>query len=118
MPDTLSDYFFFMKSLKKGFTLIELLVVITIIGILAVGGIGIFSTQLQKARDGTRMSDIKNYQTATEQYMSDNSSYPDPTDYTGSVKKYLSVLMQDPKEGQKNCLSGSTTQDCHYSYGA
>jgi len=52
---------------KAGFTLIELLVVITIIGILATGGIAVYTGQIQKARDVTRISDVKNAQSAIEQ---------------------------------------------------
>lgn len=56
---------------KKGFTLIELLVVITIIGILATGAVTTFTSQIQKARDSTRISDIKALQTAVEQVYQD-----------------------------------------------
>jgi prepilin-type N-terminal cleavage/methylation domain-containing protein len=50
-----------MKKLqnKRGFTLIELLVVITIIGILATGATATYTSQIQKARDTSRVNDIK-----------------------------------------------------------
>jgi prepilin-type N-terminal cleavage/methylation domain-containing protein len=44
---------------KKAFTLIELLVVITIIGILATGATAVYTSQIQKARDTTRINDIE-----------------------------------------------------------
>jgi general secretion pathway protein G len=44
---------------KKGFTLVELLVVITIIGILAVGGLSLFASAQQKARDSVRQTDMR-----------------------------------------------------------
>jgi prepilin-type N-terminal cleavage/methylation domain-containing protein len=70
-----------MKKLnKKGFTLIELLVVITIIGILATGAVSVFTTQLQGARDSTRIGDMKTMETALHQLFSDNSEYPEFTD--------------------------------------
>jgi general secretion pathway protein G len=65
-----------MNSLKKGFTLIELLVVITIIGILATGAVTTFTSQIQKARDTTRISDVKALQSGIEQFYQDTSAYP------------------------------------------
>jgi general secretion pathway protein G len=66
-----------MKLLqKKGFTLIELLVVITIIGILATGGVAIYTSQIQKARDTTRIGDIKVIQSGVEQNYQDAGEYP------------------------------------------
>jgi prepilin-type N-terminal cleavage/methylation domain-containing protein len=47
-----------LQSIKKGFTLIELLVVITIIGILATGATTVFTAQIQKARDTTRITSL------------------------------------------------------------
>jgi len=48
-----------MRKLNKlAFTLIELLVVITIIGILATGATTVYTSQIQKARDATRLTDI------------------------------------------------------------
>jgi prepilin-type N-terminal cleavage/methylation domain-containing protein len=43
---------------KKAFTLIELLVVITIIGILATGAVATYTSQIQKSRDSTRLTDL------------------------------------------------------------
>ena len=70
---------------KLGFTLIELLVVITIIGILATGATTVYTSQIQKARDSNRITDIKALQWAFEQAYSDASLYPyakkwNPTD--------------------------------------
>jgi prepilin-type N-terminal cleavage/methylation domain-containing protein len=61
---------------KKGFTLIELLVVITIIGILATGAVSVFTSQIQKARDTTRINDTKALQGGIEQFYQDTSVYP------------------------------------------
>ncbi len=61
---------------KLGFTLIELLVVITIIGILATGATTIYTSQIQKARDSNRITDIKALEWAMEQAYSDASIYP------------------------------------------
>ena len=108
-----------LQSIKKGFTLIELLVVITIIGILATGATTVFTAQIQKARDTTRINDLKQIQSSVEQVYQDSSVYP-ASDSFGSgtsnvtgVTAYLDKIPSDPKNGQ-NC-NGSTT--CAYIYG-
>jgi len=63
---------------KQGFTLIELLITISIMGVLAtVVTVGFPSAQ-KLARDNTRKSDLKQYQTALENYASRSSGmlYP------------------------------------------
>ncbi|MDA1079414.1 MAG: type II secretion system protein [bacterium] len=65
-----------MKKFVAGFTLIELLVVISIIGILSAIGMTAFTNAQKKARDATRIGDMKAYQKAYEQYYSTtNSAY-------------------------------------------
>ena len=64
------------KMLQKGFTLIELLVVITIIGILATGAVTVYTSQMVKARDSTRLSDTSALQGAIEQAYLSNYEYP------------------------------------------
>ena len=66
------------KKKQTGFTLIELLVVIGIIGILASLLFANFVGIRQRARDGTRISDIQQMQVAFEFYKADNNGqYPD-----------------------------------------
>jgi prepilin-type N-terminal cleavage/methylation domain-containing protein len=108
---------FTLKNNTRGFTLIELLVVITIIGILATGGTAVFTTQIQKARDSTRQSDMAQYATATEQYLSDNTTYPAVAGYTWSVAKYMSKLTKDPRNGDATCKTNvGTLISCGYYY--
>jgi prepilin-type N-terminal cleavage/methylation domain-containing protein len=61
---------------KRGFTLIELLVVIAIIGILSSVVLASLGTARQKARDATRISDMKNIQLALELYYDSLQAYP------------------------------------------
>lgn len=56
------------KMLKKGFTLIEMLVVISLIGILAALALVSFGASQKQARDTTRKSDLRQYQTSLEMY--------------------------------------------------
>ena len=64
----------------KGFTLIELLVVIAIIGILSSVVLASLGTARMKARDATRISDIKNLQLALELFFDGSQGYPANTD--------------------------------------
>lgn len=106
---------------KKGFTLIELLVVITIIGILATGATATYTSQIQKARDTTRINDIKALQWAVEQVYQDTGEYPHPDQFnTGAsinVSTYLPKLPRDPKNGQTcNQWTKPSPVACVYSY--
>ena len=65
-----------MLSKQKGFTLIELLVVIAIISLLATLAVTSLSNTRIKARDTSRVVDIKEIVKALELYYSDNNSYP------------------------------------------
>jgi len=62
-----------IKNTSKGFTLVELLVVIAIIGILAAIALASFTGAQKQARDTTRKSDLKQYQTGLETYAGKNS---------------------------------------------
>lgn len=112
------------KAISKGFTLIELLVVITIIGILATGATTIYTSQIQKARDTTRISDVKALQSAVEQVYQDGSEYPHSDLFlTGStgvgVSTYMPKLPRDPKNGQAcndGGLGAAGATVCLYTY--
>ena len=95
-----------LQNTKKGFTLIELLVVITIIGILATGATTVFTSQIQKARDATRITSLNAIRGVVEQVYQDNYAYPKANEFLSdsviSVKTYLQSIPKDPKNGQ-NC---------------
>lgn len=66
-----------MLKTKKGFTLIELLIVIVIIGILAVIVVGLVATNSRnRANDARKKADMREIQTALEQFRVDNPNYP------------------------------------------
>lgn len=108
-----------LHSVQKGaFTLIELLVVITIIGILATGATTVYTSQIQKARDTTRVNDIKALQAGVEQSYQDKGTYPNAgmaiwtsQQWFDDVTKYTPKLPKDPKTGQK-----STNSNFDYTY--
>lgn len=105
-----------MNLNKKWFSLIELLVVITIMWILAVGGISTYTSYLQRARDNTRLTDINELNSWVNLYYQDRWQYPNTWDnWTStsvtSVNSYVENLRQDPNHWI-NC-DGST---CVYAY--
>ncbi len=74
-----------------GFTLIELLIVIAIIAILsATVMLTSVQTNLKRARDGKRATDLEAVRSALEIYRSENGGYPNAT---GSVASTLGVLL-------------------------
>lgn len=98
------------KNNTRGFTLIELLVVITIIGILATGAVSVFTSQIQKARDTTRINDVKALQGGVEQMYQTDQKYPDITNFTGIVT-FVPKIPADPKTGE-----ATATTSFDYSY--
>lgn len=64
---------------KNGFTLIELLVVIAIIAVLSSIVISSLSTARSKARDSSRVAQIRQIQTQLDMYFDANGVYPNPS---------------------------------------
>jgi len=105
-----------MNKATKGFTLIELLVVITIIGILATWAVAIFTSQIQKSRDSTRINDVKALQAAVEQAYQDSTEYPFTwATLSWSLKKYMQKVPSDPKSKQ-TCWAWTQQTTCDYLY--
>jgi general secretion pathway protein G len=98
-----------IKKIKQGFTLVELLVVITIIGILATSWVAVFTTQLQWARDSTRINDMKLFETALHQYFAANDAYPDKNAFSWAVEPYMSKILKDPKKWSTICWGENGT---------
>lgn len=69
---------------NKGFTIVELLIVVVIIGILAALVINAYNGIQSRARDATRVTDMRNIRSALGAYNADNGIYP-PTNFQGLV---------------------------------
>ena len=93
----------------RAFTLIEMLVVISLIGILAALALVSFGGAQKQARDTTRKSDLKQYQTSVEGYASKNGGlypvYANAITLTGSIvfcgstQLNIGTCIADPKTG-------------------
>lgn len=61
---------------KKGFTLVELLVVAAIIGLVVLFAAVAVNAARSKQRDATRLSSVRQIQSALEDYFNEYNSYP------------------------------------------
>lgn len=106
------------NKLSKGFTLIELLVVLGIIAVLVSLIAFNFNQARMRARDVTRKSDLKQLQSALEEYKNDNSQvYPNASTYTDLMTAlsgggYIPSNIGDPKEA----LYAGSWQQYTYTY--
>jgi prepilin-type N-terminal cleavage/methylation domain-containing protein len=116
-----------MISFTRGFTLVELMVVISVIGILSVIVYANVGSASPKARDVERQADLRNLQTAIEQFKQKNGRYPTagcalvngwsiessacPEYVTGLIPDFLSNLPHDKKRTTNRGFAYSTNAD-------
>ena len=98
----------------KGFTLTELLVAIAIIGILSAMVLTSMSSVRERAKDGRRISDLKQIQLALELYYDVNTSYPTNI-YSGEPLPLADFLKisKDPDGTEYKYAYLSSGQDYH-----
>jgi len=60
------------KKIKNGFTLVELMVVVAIIGILALMGLRVYSTQQDKSRDAIVKANVSTVHTHVQSELVEN----------------------------------------------
>ncbi|MBI2028738.1 MAG: type II secretion system protein GspG [Candidatus Levybacteria bacterium] len=114
--------------LERGFTLIELLIVIGIVGALVSAVMIVLNplTQIQKANDARRKSDLEQIQRALEVFYNDIGRYPSATnskitDLSGSEvdwgdpwTPYMSKLPEDPSSPTNTYVYDSSSGEQSY----
>lgn len=101
------------KNKVNGFTLIELLIVMIVLAGLATLFITNFPAAQRRARDARRISDIKQYQTALENYANVNGgTYPAASGNMTSLCATLNVSScpDDPKASPNYQVASSTSE--------
>lgn len=90
---------------NAGFTLVELLIVVSIITVLSIAGVTIYSSVLNNGRDQVRQRDLSAIRQALELYRGDQKYYPTSLPF-GSILQspngavYLQTVPQDALTGQ------------------
>lgn len=122
------------KKLTKGFTLIEVLVTIVLIGLLAGAAIAVINpvTQIQKANDSRRKSDLAQIQRGLEMYFQDYGRYPensashliiDPlkpppgeVDWGTEWPPYMGITPRDPNSTSRYVYLNANSGQSYYLY--
>ena len=73
------------KNNKKGFTLAELLIVVAIIAVLTAIAIPVFSSQLEKAREGTDLANIRSMYAEAALAVLNGTTAADTSSITGGA---------------------------------
>lgn len=94
---------------RKAFTLIELLVVVLILGLLSSLAVGVFTTQVERARRAAARSDIATFELAVERYHIDVGQYPPSGSQTQSGDAVGSGYLQLALMHSMSADSSNTT---------
>jgi len=89
-----------MKQKSLGITLIELLIVVSLLSLIILFSIWMYSKQLARSHDANRKADLEKIRISFEDYYNDNNCYPGPEVLSscnaGSFSPYLSSIPCDP----------------------
>jgi len=105
----------------KGFSLTELMIVVSIISILVVLGINVYSRQIERGRDAKRQAHLQQIRAALELYRSDLSvsggTYPSTLTVTDFTPDYINMTTISDPRGYTyyyRRMSATTYQLCAY----
>jgi len=106
-------------SWSAGFSLIEALIVITMLAVLLISFLSVFkpASQINKASDARRKSDLDRLRVAFEEYYDDHNCYPNFSLECGStdLAPYLEKITCDP-EGDSYFYSPAAPTSCPQSF--
>ena len=95
-----------MKKNNKGFTLAELLIVVAIIAVLVAIAIPVFTSQLEKSREATDMSNVRAaYAEVMANYLSNGAKVQE--DATKESPTIATVTIRQTKTGWQNTENGT-----------
>ncbi len=96
------------------------MVVMAIIAILATAGLSAYTGYLKKARDTTRLEDIRAIETVAASSLTPNGNSISLTDLKDAIEAMNNdQLLMDPLDNKDVCMTstGATTDTCWYYYG-
>jgi prepilin-type N-terminal cleavage/methylation domain-containing protein len=113
------------SSRRKGFSLAELLVVLAVVGVITAVAFGSISLARTKARDNSRIADMKEIQLGLALYYDVNRTYPATLSILDdSDQKFLPAIPVDPKtraqyeylpyNSNRNYCIGVTLEDTEF----
>jgi prepilin-type N-terminal cleavage/methylation domain-containing protein len=98
-----------MKKNRTAFTLIELLVVVLILGLLSTIAVGVFTSQVERARYAAAKSTISAIELAVNRYQIDIGQYPPSGSKSDSVNGcgYMQLALMHSLSGSSSLTSGT-----------